>query len=89
MLIDKSGCINTYIMTKLYETDGTWSTIPIYEKDGRAVNYQKLSLNFSKNMSEFIADDEELAIKVRNKEKDYGIFKLFDVIEEYNTRCTK
>jgi len=76
-------------MTKLYETDGTWSTIPIYEKDGRAVNYQKLSLNFSKNMSEFIADDEELAIKVRNKEKDYGIFKLFDVIEEYNTRCTK
>jgi hypothetical protein len=44
----------------------------------------KILTNFKKNMSKLVADDTELAAKIRNKEKGYGYYDLDRIISEYN-----
>ena len=43
------------------------------------------TLKYAKKMSEYVADYPELAQKVANKEKGYGLLSIYKVIEEYNT----
>ena len=45
------------------------------------------ALKFSKKMSDWIADNHDLAGKVASKEKGYGMLKFYDIIEEYNAAC--
>jgi len=44
----------------------------------------KMLTSFRKNMSKLVADDEELARKIRNKEKGYGYYDIERIIREYN-----
>ena len=44
-------------------------------------------LRFAEKMSEFLSDNQEIAAKVRNKEKGYGLLRMFEIIEEYNANC--
>ncbi len=44
----------------------------------------KMLTHFKKNMSSLVADDEELARKIRNKEKGYGYYDIERIINEYN-----
>lgn len=47
-------------------------------------DFSMLGLSFAKKMPALISDNEELARKVANKEKGYGMFQIFEVIREYN-----
>ncbi len=47
-------------------------------------DFSMLGLSFAKKMPALIADYEELASKVANKERGYGMFQIFAVIKEYN-----
>ena len=51
----------------------------------KSVDY--FGLKFAKKMSEYISDNKELASKVANKEKGYGMLKILDIIEQYNAEC--
>ena len=44
----------------------------------------KMLTNFKKNMSKLVADDAELAGKIRNKEEGYGYYNIDRIIREYN-----
>jgi hypothetical protein len=72
-------------------TDGSPKTTTLFLKahdpaNTKPVTVADLGIGYAKKMSAFIADDEELAKKVADKEKGYGMTKMFDVIDEYNTR---
>ncbi len=47
------------------------------------------ALKFTEKMSEWIADNAELAEKISSKEKGYGMLHLLDIIEQYNESCEK
>lgn len=38
-------------------------------------------------MSEYVSDYAELSKKILDKEKGYGLLKILDIIDEYNTWC--
>lgn len=62
----------------------------VFLKDGdepRSVDY--FGLKFAKKMSEYVADNEELAAKVTAKEKGYRMLAILEIIDEYNANCTK
>ena len=42
---------------------------------------------FAKGMSKYLADDPELAKKVKSKEKGYKRMHLYKIIDEYNENC--
>ena len=44
-------------------------------------------LFFAKGMSKFLADDPELAQKIKNKEKGYRRIHMYRIIDEYNGNC--
>jgi hypothetical protein len=48
------------------------------------VQHTDFVLGFAKKMSKLVADNTELAAKVSNKEKGYGLTSVFSIIEEYN-----
>jgi hypothetical protein len=52
----------------------------------RSVDY--FALKFADKMAEFVGDNKELANKVRNKEKGYGMLQILNIIAEYNENCT-
>lgn len=88
VVITDEGCINSYFYRVLGD-DGVWSGMTIFETDKMTVNSQKFALSFSKKMAELLADDPELAARVANKEKEYGMLKMYDIVAEYNERCKK
>ena len=47
----------------------------------------QFGMKFAKKVSEFVADNKELAAKVANKEKGYGMLKILNIFEEYNAAC--
>ncbi len=47
----------------------------------------QFGLKFAKKVSEFVADNSELASKVANKEKGYGMTKILNIFAEYNEAC--
>lgn len=87
LILEKEGCLNQYYYRKLSE--GAWSTEVVIKNDDKAVSTQRFIMGFSKKMAEMIQDDKELAAKVSNKEKGYGLFHIEAIIDEYNANCTK
>src|SRR5690606_33780871 len=75
LIVDEINCISTYHYRQYDEMDKAWETITIFENDEGAINYQKFALSFAKTMAELVKSDPELAEKVRNKEKGYGLLK--------------
>lgn len=87
LIVDERGCISTYHFREFDDDDRTWKTITVFENAEGAVNSQKFALSFAKSMGEFVKDNPGLAEKVRNKEKGYGMLKMYDIIDEYNADC--
>lgn len=89
LALQEEGCISIYYKEVYDDEKYTWDKVIVMVKGDEAINYQKFAFNFSKSFSEFISDDSELAAKVSEKEKGYGMLKMFDIVEEYNERCEK
>ena len=53
--------------------------------DGEVVDISSLLLGYVKKMSGYVKDYPELAAKITNKEKGYGMLNINDVVREYNT----
>lgn len=87
LIIDELGCINTYHFRQYNATDRTWETITIFENDEGAINSQKFLLSFAKSMADLVKADPELAEKVLNKEKGYGLLNMYNIVSEYNANC--
>jgi hypothetical protein len=91
-LIIKDGAITQF---KWYDQSTTYP-FPITEKevyvnshnkDGgevRVLGHDETVMGFAKKFSEFISDDADLSDKVKNKEKKYSAFQMYDIIDEYN-----
>ncbi len=47
-------------------------------------DHDKFALRWRKAMSELVSENAELATKVSNKDKGYGLFNHYDIITEYN-----
>jgi len=57
----------------------------IYQKgDEKPVELSDLAIGFTKKVSAMVSDDAELAAKITNKEKGYGMLALEKIIAEYN-----
>lgn len=52
--------------------------------DEKPLQQAELALGFAKKISNLLSDYPELAAKVENKEKGYGIMKIYDIMDEYN-----
>jgi len=52
--------------------------------DEKPVELSSFTLGFAKKMSEFVSDYKEQADKITNKDKGYGLLKIYDIIDEYN-----
>jgi hypothetical protein len=50
----------------------------------KPVTLQYFGIKFSSKMAEYVSDYPELAKKVEDKEKGYGMLKILDIIDEYN-----
>lgn len=85
LVLEKEGCLNLYSYRKL--NNGAWEAEKILKNKDRAVTTQKFVLGFAKKMAEMVADDKELASKIRNKEKGYSLLNMEAIIDEYNSRC--
>lgn len=87
------GCISSYVWynCKQYYIntgDCEWEEVQLYQKgDDKPVEQSSFALNFSKKMSEYVSDYAELSKKILDKEKGYGLLKILDIIDEYNTWC--
>lgn len=65
--------------------NGVWAYAMALKKgDEDAIGTARF-INFAKQMSELVADYEELAKKVADKEKGYRLLSMMSIIEEYNT----
>lgn len=62
-----------------YETN-----LIVAKKGEKPIEYGMLGLQFAKKMPPLVADNEEMASKISNKEKGYKMLNLFKVIDEYN-----
>ena len=66
------------------ENPGTYEYVMGLKKgDEDAIGTARF-VRFAKQMSEYIADYEELATKVANKESGYRLLNMMTIIEEYN-----
>ena len=52
--------------------------------NGEVIIASSLILGFKKKMAEMVKDYPELAAKITNKEKGYGILGIYDIVREYN-----
>lgn len=52
--------------------------------NGETIMAPTLVIGFRKRMSEYLKDYPELAGKIINKEKGYGILNVYDIFREYN-----
>lgn len=66
-----------YPPTQLFLKDGEEYPVPL----------SSFALGFRKKIVELIGDNKELAQKVENKEKGYGLLNLLAIIAEYNEQC--
>lgn len=55
-----------------------------YREGENPIQHQEFILGFAKKMSKLVSDYPELAKKVEDKEKGYGIIKVFAIVDEYN-----
>ena len=70
----------------VYEYDKRKNTeMQVYQKGtDQPFDHQKFGLKWGKVMAELVSDDKELAQKITNKEEGYGMFKHYEIIDEYN-----
>jgi hypothetical protein len=63
--------------------------VTVYKKkdDQDCKTMDSFALKFASKMSEWIADNKELAKKVSDSEKGYGAMGILRIIEEYNMKC--
>jgi hypothetical protein len=52
--------------------------------DEKPVQQQDFLLGFAKRVGKLISDYPELAAKVENKEKGYGLLNIYSIMDEYN-----
>ena len=52
--------------------------------DEKPVQQQDFVLGFAKKVSKLVSDHPELAAKVENKDKGYGLMNIYDIMDEYN-----
>ncbi|MEO8590504.1 MAG: hypothetical protein ABI432_14100 [Flavobacteriales bacterium] len=67
-----------------------YPSVMVFMKPGdekpRSLDY--FGLKFATKMSEYVAENKELAAKVANKEDGYGMLRILEIIQEYNAACT-
>ena len=83
--IDEEHPLNTKIDLSFSEKDledHTYGLTPSGEFVD--LNSLKMLTNFKKNMSKLVADDPQLAEKIKNKEEGYRYYDLAKIIREYN-----
>ena len=72
-------------MTRMYPP------VSVYYKKGdekpRSLDY--FGLKFADKMSEYVSGNAELARKVANKEKGYGMLNILAIMDEYNASCAR
>ncbi|MDR3706077.1 MAG: hypothetical protein P4L28_09250 [Paludibacteraceae bacterium] len=69
----------------IHGLEPTYKSKVIYQKgDDKPVELADLAIGFAKKISAMVSDDAELAAKVTNKEKGYGMLDLEKIIAEYN-----
>lgn len=52
--------------------------------NGEIITASSLILGFKKKMADIVKDYPELATKINNKEKGYGMLGIYDIVREYN-----
>lgn len=83
--LESDGFIKLY---QYYPNEGNRpddAQVVIQKGDEVAFNQGSLLTGFHKKVGELVSEHEELAAKVRNKEKGYKLLQLYDIIDEYNT----
>jgi len=87
LLLVKDGRIAQYMW---YEHDNDeWEETVVFRKgEETPISMKSFAIGFPKKMSELVADYQELADKVRNKERGYRILSVYSIIEEYNSWYT-
>lgn len=60
------------------------AVVVVRKGDEMAFNQGTFITGFHKKVSELVAEHEELAAKVADKEKGYKLLQLYDIIDEYN-----
>jgi hypothetical protein len=67
-----------------------YPSVMVFMKPGdekpRSLDY--FGLKFATKMSEYVAENKELAAKVLAKEDGYGMLRIMEIIQEYNAACT-
>lgn len=85
-LVTNDGPICEYIF---YNEDGSEpKTVYVKahdEANSKPRELQYFGMGFAKRMAEYVADYPELAKKITDKEKGYGMLKILEIIQEYNT----
>ena len=68
-----------------------YPSVMVFMKPGdekpRSLDY--FALKFADKMAEYVGANKELAKKVADKEKGYGMLNILPIITEYNAACTK
>ncbi|NLJ82354.1 MAG: hypothetical protein GX330_04430 [Bacteroidales bacterium] len=88
ILLAQDGRIAKYMY---YENEGSitypdWKEKEVFQKGNeKPIEISSFAIGFSKKMSALVADNKELADKVANKEKGYGMLSIYEIIQEYNT----
>jgi len=86
VLRTKEACIGEYVW---YNSSDPYE-VHLYQKaDEKPFETSYFATNYAEKMSKLVSEDTELAQKVSNKEKGYGLLKLLDVIAEYNKWCSE
>jgi len=90
-LVLRDGAITEFVF---YSEDGTAEERGVFhkphdEKNSAPVEVSSFALKFTQKMSDYVADYPELANKITNKEKGYGLIHILDIINEYNTWYSK
>ena len=87
LLLQQDGRITQYVW---YENEGNDTHPNFQEKkvlqkeNGKPFEPLDYGLGFSKKMSALVSDYPELAEKIAQKKKGYGILNIYEIISEYN-----
>jgi hypothetical protein len=46
-------------------------------------------MGYADKMADLVKDDQELAAKIKNKEKGYSLLNIEAIVDEYNSNCKK
>lgn len=83
--LTQGGQISVYNVCSAYDaTKGEYQCDMILQKGDEDPVVSSKFLRFAENMSEYVSDYEELATKIKNKEKGYRLLGMMGIIEEYN-----